>query len=822
LDDNTHTSITLTKGSIVAQYRIEEKIGAGGMGEVYLAFDTKLDRRVALKFLPANLVSNEEIKSRFVREAKAAAKLHHPHIVTIFEVGEHNGRPFIAMEYVEGAILHQYAHGDTPPIATIIEYAVQLCQGLGEAHRAGIVHRDIKTRNIAVDKSGRTRILDFGLAAVQDGDHLTKTGSTLGTVSYMSPEQVSGREIDQRSDLFSLGVVLYELITARTPFKRENEGATLRAVMQEEPEPLARFRTNVPDDLQRIVTKLLEKDRELRYQTAEGVLADLKKLLYDSQQTGVSKSVARPKSKRLTTSLIAAAAIAVIALGAVYMGSLFRTTASREPVLIILPFENLGSPEDEYFSYGIREEIGSRLSMVDGLRVISQRSADKYKGTDKSAEQIGQEIGADFILEATIRWDRSSDIDRVRITPRLTKTSDNYLVWADNYEQQLVEIFAVQSKIADQIAVALGLTLVDTDKAAPEGTPTTNMAAYNYYLRGLEYSSQTFKMSDFHESIRMFDSAIALDSNFALAWAQKSINHSTFNFHFTSVDTRYHKTEALRAAEKALALDPGLPAAKIAEGTYHNYIERDYDQALASFNAAKSEMASNADLSQSIGIVKMRQGKWQEAQSLFEEAIRIDPLSDRRYFYISNCLAMIREYEAAENYIDRALVLDPTNADAGYIKLSLNLLNHGRLDYGQDSFDKLSTNVGMAEISTYELASSTALGLWRYIADKIDPDEAIANVRKLGEVRSVVTQRSPHMIHLNIGQIYDLTGHHDSALIHYDSSRIILKNIIDGGDPEFHEYSELGMTYALMGMKEEAIEAGQTAKEILPIEECHW
>jgi tetratricopeptide (TPR) repeat protein len=320
----------------------------------------------------------------------------------------------------------------------------------------------------------------------------------------------------------------------------------------------------------------------------------------------------------------------------------------------------------------------------------------------------------------------------------------------------------------------------------------------------------------------MYDSALALDSNFALAWAQKSISHSTFNFHFTTVESKHHKLEAIKAAEKSLALAPSLPSAHIAMGTYYNYIEREYDQALASFNAAKSEVTSNADLSQAIGIVKMRQGEWQEALSLFEEAIRIDPLTDRRYFYLANCLAMIREYDSADEYINRALVLDPTNTDAAFIKLSVNLLQHGTLEYDEHSFDKLSNDVGLAEISTYELASSTALGLWRFIIDRIDPQEAIENVRRLGAVNTVITQRSPHMIHLNIAQIYDLTGNPDSARIHYDSSRIILQDIIDQGDYEFHSFSELGMSYALMSMKDEAIEAGKTAKELMSVDDCHW
>jgi serine/threonine protein kinase len=813
-NDDTRAFIMLNKGTMVSHYRIVEKIGAGGMGEVYLAEDTKLNRKVALKFMPTHLATDDDMRTRFTREAQAAAKLDHPNIVPVYEVGDLQGRPFIAMAHIEGNSLRDVIKNGKLSISESIELIMQICEGLNEAHNNDIVHRDVKPGNILIDKKGRARILDFGLASVAGEENLTKTGSTLGTVGYMAPEQILSKKIDKRADLFSVGVIFYEMITGRRPFEGDSDAAVIKAIIDGTPEPIARFKSGVTGELQQIINKAISKDPSIRYQHADGMLADLKRL-------GISST--KPKKNWMG---LLAAATAIIIVGGYFISNLLKEsqeqTIADQPVLIVLPFENLGSEEDEYFSDGIRDEIGSRLSSVKGLRVISPRSADKYKNTDKSIEEIGDETGADYILEATIRWDKSGEVDRIRITPRLSKTNDNYLMWADNYEQQLVEIFAVQSKIADQIVVALGLTLVDTERIAPDGAPTTNMAAYNYYLRGLEISSQTFKMSEFYEAIMMFDSAIALDSNFALAWAQKSLSHSNFNFHFTSVDFKYHKTDALKAAEKSLALDPNLPSAHIAMGTYYNYIEREYDKALASFNEAKSEMVSNADLSQAIGIVKMRQGKWQEALSLFEEAISIDPLTDRRYFYIANCLGMTRDYESADKYINRALVLDPSNTDAAYVKLSLNLLKNGTLEYGEYSFDKLSTNVGLAEISTYELASSSALGLWRFIIDKIDPQEAIENVRRLGNVQSVATQRSPHMIHLNIAQIYDLTGHHDSALIHYDSSRIILNNIINQGNYEFHAFSELGMTYALMGMKDLAIEAGKTAKELTSIDDCHW
>jgi len=813
-NDNTQIHVVLTKGTMVQHYRIIEKIGAGGMGEVYLAEDTKLNRQVALKFMPAHLASDTDMRTRFTREAQAAAKLDHPNIVPVYEVGEFHDRPFIAMAHIDGQSLRDIIKKGKLSVSESISLTMQICEGLQKAHEAGVVHRDVKPGNIIIDKSDRARLLDFGLATVTGEEKLTKTGSTLGTVGYMAPEQILSKKTDKRADLFSVGVILYELITGRRPFTGENDVAVVKAITDATPEPIARFKSGVTGELQQVINKALSKDPSMRYQHADGMLADLRRLSVES--TG-------PKKNR--TALWVAAAV-IIVVGAYFISKLLmdsqKPAQADPPVLVVLPFENLGSADDNYFADGIRYEIDSRLTTIKGMRVISQRSADKYKNTDKSIEQIGQETGADYILEATIRWDKSGEVDRVRIIPRLTKTSDNYLMWADNYEEQLVQIFAVQSRIADQIVLALGLTLVETDKTAPANAPTTNMAAYNFYLRGLEISSHTFNMSDFSESIRMFDSAVALDPDFTLAWAHKSISHSTFNFFFTSIDAGYHKDEGLRAAQKALTLDPNLPSAKIAMGTYYNYIERDYEKALESFYSAESEVTSDAELSQSIGIVYMRQGKWQDALSKLEEAVRIDPLNVRRYFYIANCLSMTRDYDEAFTYLDRALVLEPENADAAYMIAFLNLLQHGDLEFGERSFGKVSRDAGLPEISTYELASASSLGLWRFVIDKIDPVEAVENVRRLGEIRSIINERSPHITQINIGQIYDLTGHHDSALIHYDSSRIILNNIIDQGDYQYHALSELGLTYALMGRKEEAIEFGKAGKEFMSVDECHW
>jgi serine/threonine protein kinase len=537
-DDETRSYIVLSKGTMVGHYRIVEKIGAGGMGEVYLADDTRLNRQVALKFLPAHLASDPDVRARFTREAQAVAKLNHPNIVTIHEVSEYNNRPFFVMEHIRGNSLHHYAHDEPLPISTIIDFAIQICQGLGEAHRHGIIHRDIKAANISVDISNRIRLLDFGLAAVQGDEKLTRSGSTLGTVSYMSPEQVAGRKIDQRSDLFSLGIVLYELLAGRTPFRRDNEGATLKAIVEDNVEPLGRYKADVPEKLQEIIFKLLEKDKELRYQSAEGVIADLKRLVYDSQPTPRPGSIGTKSSKKPIVYGVAAVAVVIVIAGYFYFKLTSSTSDTKQPVLAVMPFTNLGSDEDEYFSEGITDEIRSRLNTLEGVRILSRNSVEKYRGTDKTPEEIGWELGADYLLEGTIRWDKSSEVERLRITPQLTQTSNNFQLWSQSYQRTLTQIFAVQAEIADQIANQLGVTLLKPKDYESNKLPTENLEAYNYYLRGLEITRKgIFDNSKSREAIRMFDSAIALDSSYALAWAQKSKAMTEYGFGYLGLDS---------------------------------------------------------------------------------------------------------------------------------------------------------------------------------------------------------------------------------------------------------------------------------------------
>lgn len=815
--DETRTHVLLTKGKMVQHYRIIEQIGAGGMGEVYLAEDTKLNRRVAMKFLPSHLVANQEIRTRFVREAQTLAKLNHPNIVSIYDVSDIEGRPFYVMELVEGESLHHFAHNERLSIDIIVEYAIQICQGLGEAHRAGIVHRDIKAANIAVDKQGRIRLLDFGLAAVKGDEQITKTGSTLGTVAYMSPEQVSGRAVDHRSDLFSLGIVLYELIAGTTPFRRDNEGATLRAIMEDTPQPLTRYKADVPDKLQAIVMELLEKDKGIRYQSAEGVIAHLKRLMYDSQPSSFTRPPRLSKRRWGLPVSIAAAAVVCLAIWAVFFRGPSEGAEKKLPVLAVLPFENLGAADDEYFAAGITDEIRSRLTTIKGVRIISRNSTEKYREPGESVEEFGRELGADYLLGATIRWDKSSQVERIRITPHLTQTKNSYEMWSDVYERDLTQIFEVQAEIADEIVGQLGLTFSETSTPDLETAPTTNMEAYNYYLQGLEMSRQGIFMANLGDAISLFDSAVALDPQFAQAWAQKSIAYSNLQFAGLDLEKMSLGQQAREAAERALELAPDLPMAHIAMGTYYNWIETDYDKALAEFSRAEREISSNADLSEAIGVVKMRQGKWSEALDNFNTAARVDPLNNQRYFWLATCNTLIRDYPAADRYIDRTLALSPGNIDAAFQRVLIELLESGEVGETTVALLKDRTQSERVSAVSWGVGGANAQGLWRFL-----PHDIFSGEDRRAALRSSESGLSPATTFMGLGELYSLDGKDDSARVCFDSALTYLSRMADENSQDFAIRGTMGVCLARLGKKDEAIAAGLKSKELMTIDDCHW
>ncbi|HLG93820.1 MAG TPA: serine/threonine-protein kinase, partial [candidate division Zixibacteria bacterium] len=407
-------------GQTVSHYKILKKIGAGGMGEVYLAEDMSLGRKVAIKFLSAEKAADPESRKRFIHEARAQAIVSHSNVATFHEVGEERDKVFIVMEYIEGQRLSELAKTEKLSLQEILNLAIQVGEGLQAAHEKGVMHRDINPTNILVSSKRVAKITDFGLAKWTEASTITRTGLQMGTDHYMSPEQVDGRKVDHRTDIFSFGVVLYELICACRPFDGTNRESLFYEILYTQPQPLARYCRGVPEGFQIIVDKALKKDKSFRYQSAADLLADLKGLQKELTEGGVE---AAPKRKTLA----------------------------------VLPFENLGAAEDEYFADGITDEITTKLAKISALGVISRTSAIKYKKTEKTLRQIGAELGIDYVLEGTIRWHKSGTTNRVRINSQLIRVEDDTHLWAETYDRVLEQIFELQSDIADKVTRALQL-----------------------------------------------------------------------------------------------------------------------------------------------------------------------------------------------------------------------------------------------------------------------------------------------------------------------------------------------------------------------------
>ncbi len=522
-------------GQTISHYKILEKLGEGGMGVVYKAHDTKLDRLVALKFLPQQITVSEEDKTRFLQEARAISALNHPNIATIFDIDEVDGpayaggsagkQKFLVLEYIPGGTLKsklRYLKSEDKEfsLAEVLDYGIQATEALAHAHRHQIIHRDVKTDNLMLTDEGKLKLTDFGLAKLRGSVQVTKTGTTVGTAAYMSPEQIRGEEVDHRSDIFSFGVVLYELVTSHLPFRGEFETALSYSILNENPQPARSLRKNVPPALEKIIDRCLEKEKTKRYQSAEEVVDALREVRQE-----ISHGINAQK-KGMKISLLVGSALVVIAVLvlAYFLVSHEEKPASRMKMIAVLPFENLGPAEDESFADGLTEEIASRLSAVSKLGVISRTSSIQYKKTSKTLPVVAKELGVDYILEGTIRWVKTAGTQRIRITPQLIKVSGDVHLWADNIDRTLDDIFAVQTEIATQVVKALDIVLGESEKRVIEAIPTKNLEAYQAYLRGLPFSRRNERPS-VEMAIEMFHRAVQLDSTFALAYARLSYAH---------------------------------------------------------------------------------------------------------------------------------------------------------------------------------------------------------------------------------------------------------------------------------------------------------
>ena len=650
-------------GTMVAgKYKIIEELGHGGMGIVYKAEDVKLKRFVALKFLPPHLVDSPELKERFLVEAQAAAALNHANICVIHEVGEDEGRPYIAMEFVDGETLKDKLRKGPLKPDEGLSIARQVAAGLGEAHNKGIIHRDIKSANIMVTAKGQAKVMDFGLAKLRGGSSLTKSQTTIGTVAYMSPEQSRGADLDQRTDIWSLGVVLYEMLGGKLPFRGDHDQAVIHQIIHSEPEPLKKSRPDVPPGAEEIVGQALAKKPAARYQTMEELAADL-----EAVAEGLKPLTARPRrvprkilGVRAAIAYAMPLAILILLFGLNIGGMRDSVLGDNAPAQIIrlavLPFENLsGDPDQEYFSDGITQEMIAQLGRLhpETLSVIARSSVMRYKKTNTPIDQIGRELDVGYVLEGSAQREGT----RVRITAELIKVRGQSQLWSDSIEREMSGILALQNEVSQKLAGALALKLLPAEQARLAKARPIDPAAYDAYLKGSAFAER-MTPGDLDTAEKYFNLALQNQHDYAAAYVGlgKVWQYRNQNW-FSPPGEAVPKARAMIL--KALELDDSLAEAHFALATFYTWTDWTHlREAGAEWQRALT-LDPNPALQAFYSMYLALMGRTDEALAVMKKALDADPLNVSTNYFYARALCQVRRYDEAIVQVEKALAIQP-------------------------------------------------------------------------------------------------------------------------------------------------------------------
>jgi len=609
-------------GKSITHYKIIEKLGAGGMGTVYKARDNKLDRFVALKFLPPHLSQDEETKKRFVHEAKAASALNHSNITIIYAIevandSNWNGELFIVMEYIDGKELKELIDNNQLSIDNALNYATQIAAGLQAAHEKGIVHRDIKSANIMITKNGLVKIMDFGLAKISGSALLTKVGTTLGTAAYTSPEQAQGAPTDHRTDIWAFGVVLYEMLTGELPFKGDYEPAVIYSILNEAPTNLADYRKNIPDKLNKIVEKSLKKKIDARYQNIQEILTDLQDALTTPSTTE------------------------------------FRHREKETPSIAVLPFVNMSAdPENEYFSDGLAEDIINALTKLKNFRVAARTSAFSFKGKKTNIREIGRALNVETVLEGSVR----KAGNRLRITAQLINVDDGYHIWSEQYDRVMEDVFAIQDEITHAVVHKLKVELLGNDEEIIVKKYTDNVHAYQLYLKGRYFWNQRYK-GTLQQALDYFQEAIESDPNYALAYSGVADCYTSFGtWHFLPPQKAFPL--AKKAAQKAIELDGNLAEGHTSLGLINMVYDWDWSSTEKALQRA-IELNPNYALAHCYyGHLLVMSGRFAEAKVVAKKSLELEPLSLVVNAFAGITFYLAREYDHAIHQLQKTLEID--------------------------------------------------------------------------------------------------------------------------------------------------------------------
>jgi eukaryotic-like serine/threonine-protein kinase len=838
-------------GSRLGPYEIVAAIGAGGMGEVYRARDTRLGRDVAIKVLPAQFASDPERLRRFEQEARAVAALSHPNILALYDVGviepnlgeglapsragaspaptstQGTRVPYIVTELLEGESLRERLRTAGLTVRKAVEAAIQIAQGLAVAHEKGIVHRDLKPANVFVTKDGHVKILDFGIAMLtrpgpgpeatpSTPEPSTEAGAPIGTVGYMSPEQVRGLPADHRTDIFSFGCVLYELLSGRPPFRRDTPAETMTAILHEDAPALEGIWGRVPVALSGIVDRCLEKRPENRFSSAH----DLALGLQAESGALLTFPHGHRAVRRRRAGVLALAGCAVLAAASVLIVKLKPAGPGAQnpgpPKIVVLPFENLGLKEDAYFAAGMTEEITSRLANVRGLGVISHTSAAEYNRQGKTVKRIGSDLGVDYVLEGSVRWERSQGHEsRVRITPQLIRVADDTHVWTDRYDRVIADVFAMQSEVAECAVKAMGVTLLPHEQTTLREISTNNLEAYDLYLRGQELYNGGNDRRHLEGALQMYQAAVDRDSRFAQAHA--GLARSRLMMFAMYYDRSQEQlVRGKEAAGRAVELRPDLAETHNALGYYHYWGLLDYPRALSEFSAALKIQPNSSDTLFGIGCVLRRQGHWAEAVDAMRKALELDPKNSLFLENFAGTCVLARRYADADRAFELAIALSPTWGDCYGDKGWHQVRWHGDVEKGQAVLDEARRFAGLRDdtgvLALSRLGVSLARRDFRGALTQLESEEnhSIDNT----------VQYLP--IPLLRGEVQMLARQQDLARQSFEVARLELeqKLVRDPGDARFH--SSLGIAYAGLGRSVDAVREAKLGCDGMPVSKDTW
>ena len=671
---------SLQPNETLSHYVIIERLGSGGMGEVYLAEDTMLDRQVAIKVLLKHSTADEQAKKRLLREARAAAKLDHPNICAIHEVAETDGLTFIVMQYLQGETLAAKLNGKPMGVTASLDLAVQLADALSEAHLHGIIHRDIKPENTMVGERGQVKLMDFGLARVIQSptEHLesetvsllTQPGMIIGTVPYMSPEQLRGESLDARTDIFSLGAMLYEMLSGNRPFAAGSPAATISSILTQTPPPLTDHSPEVPAEMQRIVTKCLEKDRKDRYQSSRDLWIDLRNLKQETESGRVISAVFPPRRGMPHYKVFAALTLLILTLASF---AIFKLISGGNPIdsVAVLPFVNANAdPNTDYLADGIPETIISSLSQLPKLKVTSRNSAFRYKGTEIDAQTVGKELKVQAVLTGRV----VPRNDGLLISVELIDAHDNSQIWGQQYNRKLSDVFAVQEEMAKEISEKLRLKLTGAERQQLTRRPTENLKAFEYYVQGRAYAYRRTR-EDLLTAIRYCEKAIEEDHNYAIAYAGLADAYSNLGVR-GYIAPREARQKEDESARKALELDESLAEAHAAQGQVYLLF------APCNFSLGDRELRRAIELSPSLAVAHQylgnslaRQGRLDEGLEELLKARELDPLSPTIARLVATSYYLKRDYARALTLLRDANQLGPTFTNS----LEIGIYVQGRL-----------------------------------------------------------------------------------------------------------------------------------------------